>query len=134
MERQSRHRAEIGAPELEYRHTDPCGAVSLKDAEHRHYQAAYKEHAVDHEQRPQLFGGLVLRLDRQPGEEGCERHQRVAQQVKAEEEPHLLKVQQFTRLLSQTCEAHRGELRKIDNKYNGGVDRRKSSSGMARAG
>lgn len=70
----------------------------------------------------------------QPGKESRKRHQRIAQQVKAEEEPHLLKVQQFTRLLSQTGEAHRGELRKIGNKYNGGVDRRKSSSGIARAG
>lgn len=62
----------------------------LKDAEHRHYQAAYKEHAVDHQQRPQPFGGFVLRLDRQPGKESRKRHQRIAQQVKAEKEPHLL--------------------------------------------
>ena len=64
--RQNGHQAEIGAPELQHRRADPRGAVRPKDTQHRHQQAADKEHTVDQKQRPQPSVGPAPRADHQP--------------------------------------------------------------------
>ena len=102
----------------------------MKDARHRQQQTAYEKYAMDQKQRPQPFVGIASRTNRQTRKERCKRHQRITQQIEAEKEVHLLKIQQFLRLLRQAAEAHCGELREVDQQNDGRVNAGKCDGGI----